>query len=513
MGNLLGAPVTDKETHTGGTTTTSGSDSIQWGVSSMQGWRVHMEDAHIAEGNLYAVVEGDDDDNDSSSNDTKIPVPGHALFAVFDGHGGTFAACYAGKNFLRVLSKQPKWVEYAQAYNNSTTNAETTTTTTKQELMTILEQALQQAFVEIDYEIGLAIRGHTHPHANQEYHLFASTDGDATMSDAAGAVLDGTTTTTAATTTADTTNSHNTMRDAASRAAADHVSALEDDGDSGTTACIVVITPDSLVCANAGDSRAVFSRRTNGGDKSMPARQAIALSYDHKPDDEAEERRIRAAGGYVAGGRVEGDLAVSRGLGDFRFKSMAVVLNNTQLFPTTATTTTSSNDTDEMDNQDSHEFQPGDQKVSPIPDILVHSRNHDIDEFVIVACDGIWDVRTNQECVMEVATMFQEGETNMGLICEELLDTCLRLGSKDNMTAIVVKLPGQKTGVAATAAAGGNTGGVMGRRRQREESLRAQQEADEDGSQQHNDDDDDDDDNDDGNDDDLDDGEDNNRKS
>ena len=63
---------------------------------------------------------------------------------------------------------------------------------------------------------------------------------------------------------------------------------------------------------------------------------------------------------------------------------------------------------------------PGDQKVSPIPDIIVQHRNPDQDEFIIVACDGIWDVQTNQECVREVQTMFEEGEPDLGLVCEEV---------------------------------------------------------------------------------------------
>ena len=55
----------------------------------------------------------------------------------------------------------------------------------------------------------------------------------------------------------------------------------------------------------------------------------------------------------MSGGRVEGDLAVSRGLGDFRFKQLAVVLHNTQLCPPpptdTETTTTTSNSSSNTD--------------------------------------------------------------------------------------------------------------------------------------------------------------------
>mmetsp|Transcript_28171 Transcript_28171/g.76374 ORF Transcript_28171/g.76374 Transcript_28171/m.76374 type:complete len:152 (-) Transcript_28171:1498-1953(-) len=110
MGNLLSAPVTEKETHQGVTK----DEQLKFGLSSMQGWRVHMEDAHIAEGDLYAL------DASGNGTSTKISLPGHALFAVYDGHGGTFAAMYSGNNFLRILSKQTKFVRYAKMCHEDT---------------------------------------------------------------------------------------------------------------------------------------------------------------------------------------------------------------------------------------------------------------------------------------------------------------------------------------------------------------------------------------------------------
>jgi len=510
----LGAPVTDKETHRG----TTKDEKLKFGLSSMQGWRVHMEDAHIAEGELYAL----EVDPKDSSKSTKIPLEGHALFAVYDGHGGTFAAIYSGNNFLRILSKQPKFVKYAKMCASSSN-------VNRAAKMRVLEQALKQAFVETDYEIGLAIRGKSHVDANSPYHdppkTTPSPPGvDSNPSDEASEN--------------DVHNNHDTssspnpstpvtkpaMAGAAMKAASDHLSAIEDEGDSGTTSCVVVITPDSIVCANAGDSRAVFARRpespatdsSNSDNLTTTVGKAIPLSFDHKPDDEEEEKRVRNAGGYVTGGRVEGDLAVSRGLGDFRFKQMTVVLNNTQLYPdedapaTTATTneTTAASNTTGMatndeggaDDDDEQaiplndsmvakplEFPPGDQKVSPIPDVTIHTRNHDRDEYVVVACDGIWDVVSNQQCISELdEIMYTEGERDLGLVSEEILDTCLRYGSKDNMTAIVVQLPGcEKSYVsAAETAAKSSTNsassppkpeGVAGRRRKREEAMSAAQ--------------------------------------
>lgn len=489
MGNLLGAPITEKETHRGVTK----DEKLKFGLSSMQGWRVHMEDAHIAEGDMHALeVVGD--------QKTKIPLKGHALFAVYDGHGGTFAAIYSGKNFLRVLSKQPRFVQYAKMCAEETESADATTSRAAK--MQLLEQALKQAFVETDYEIGLAINGRSHADANSPYHEAtpkgASTTGT-TNSSACPSDED------APTTPAKRHSNGQALEGVAMKAASDQLAAMEDEGDSGTTSCVVMITPDSIVCANAGDSRAVFARRPETPSPQYPAvGKAIPLSFDHKPDDEEEELRVRNAGGYVAGGRVEGDLAVSRGLGDFRFKQMAVVLNNTQLYPDTdataaaSTTTTTDMATDDEGDGDDHStnntnsrtpliFPPGDQKVSPIPDVTIHSRNHERDEYVVVACDGIWDVVSNQRCIEELdKIMYAEGERDLGLVSEEVLDLCLQYGSKDNMTAIVVQLPGceksyenaEKKSTASKSTEANDDSvekqeGVAGRRRKREEEINA----------------------------------------
>lgn len=61
---------------------------------------------------------------------------------------------------------------------------------------------------------------------------------------------------------------------------------------------------------NVGDSRAIASV---GG-------RVEELSNDHKPSLASEQRRITAAGGWVELNRVNGNLALSRALGDFVFK-------------------------------------------------------------------------------------------------------------------------------------------------------------------------------------------------
>jgi len=89
---------------------------------------------------------------------------------------------------------------------------------------------------------------------------------------------------------------------------------------SGSTSVMTLISPKHIVCANTGDSRAVLCR----------AGQAVPLSDDHKPYNPEEKARIEAAGGTVKFNRVNGDLAVSRALGDFVYKRCETVERKAQ---------------------------------------------------------------------------------------------------------------------------------------------------------------------------------------
>jgi len=185
--------------------------------------------------------------------------------------------------------------------------------------------------------------------------------------------------------------------------------------ESGCTCCIVLITPKHIICANAGDTRACYC---TGG-------EVVQLSFDHKPHHAAEQNRIEAAGGYVSMKRVDGDLAVSRGLGDFRYK-------------------------------ENHYLEPDMQKVSCIPDFIVHDRDPIKDEFLVIGCDGIFDVMSCDEVCSSIQRIFDEGETDLGIAAEEILDLCLEKESKDNMTLIIVAFPGVRISE--------NGGGVEARR-------------------------------------------------
>lgn len=122
-----------------------------------------------------------------------------------------------------------------------------------------------------------------------------------------------------------------------------------------------------------------------------------------------EFNRIKKAGGEVIMKRVDGNLAVSRALGDFMFKKR-------QDLPLES------------------------QKVSCIPDITVYPRHSKEDEFIVLACDGIFDVMTNETCVKKIQKIMNSGETRLGKVCEKVLDACLKRQSRDNMSIIIVAL-------------------------------------------------------------------------
>ncbi|GFY83502.1 protein phosphatase 2C family protein [Actinidia rufa] len=89
---------------------------------------------------------------------------------------------------------------------------------------------------------------------------------------------------------------------------------LKEDASGGTCCVTALIHKGDLVVSNAGDCRAVLSR---GG-------VAEALTVDHRPCREDERERIENLGGYVdccrGVWRLQGSLAVSRGIGDRHLK-------------------------------------------------------------------------------------------------------------------------------------------------------------------------------------------------
>lgn len=95
----------------------------------------------------------------------------------------------------------------------------------------------------------------------------------------------------------------------------------------------------------------------------------------------------------------------------------------------------------------------------------IFERRDGDDEFIVLACDGIWDVMENDEVIKEVTGYCAVlGEENPMLMCEELMNTCLEKHSRDNMSVIIALLqPGQDLVNTESGA-----GGIMPIRQKRE---------------------------------------------
>lgn len=151
---------------------------------------------------------------------------------------------------------------------------------------------------------------------------------------------------------------------------------------SGTTAVCAFISLQYIYIANCGDSRAVICR--NG--------EPFFTTEDHKPILPDERKRILKAGGSVMIQRVNGSLAVSRALGDFDYKKVK-------------------------------ELGQCEQLVSPEPEIFCKERDVN-DEFLVLACDGVWDVMSNINVCQFVQNRLRITE-NLEDVANQVIDTCL----------------------------------------------------------------------------------------
>lgn len=170
----------------------------------------------------------------------------------------------------------------------------------------------------------------------------------------------------------------------------------------GTTACVCVLAGNErVICANVGDSRAIVIRSDG---------IVIPLSRDHKPGDPREVKRINDLGGSVTyrdRWRVQGTLAVSRGIGDAALKPY----------------------------------------ITSEPDIFEHEIDKN-DLFLVIASDGIWDVLSNNDvadivtkhsCISSNGTP-KTFAPNFKWAARQLCKQAIKLHSKDNLSAIVVDL-------------------------------------------------------------------------
>ncbi|KAI1075337.1 PP2C-domain-containing protein [Whalleya microplaca] len=139
-----------------------------------------------------------------------------------------------------------------------------------------------------------------------------------------------------------------------------------------------------LYTANVGDARIILCR----------SGKALRLSYDHKGSDENEGKRIANAGGLILNNRVNGVLAVTRALGDTYMKDLVTG------HPYTTETV----------------IQP------------------EVDEFIIIACDGLWDVCSDQDAV-DLVRDVQDPVSASKILVEHALARF----STDNLSCLIVR--------------------------------------------------------------------------
>ncbi|XP_061990944.1 probable protein phosphatase 2C 27 [Rosa rugosa] len=164
---------------------------------------------------------------------------------------------------------------------------------------------------------------------------------------------------------------------------------------SGTTALTAMIFGRSLLVANAGDCRAILSR--NGA--------AIEMSKDHRPCCTKERTRIESLGGYVDDGYLNGQLGVTRALGDWHLEGLK------------------------------DEGERGG-PLSAEPELKLITLTKD-DEFLIIGSDGIWDVFTNQNAVDFARRKLQE-RNDVKLCCKQIVEEAIKRGATDNLTLVMV---------------------------------------------------------------------------
>lgn len=174
-------------------------------------------------------------------------------------------------------------------------------------------------------------------------------------------------------------------------------------GGSGCAAVVACIIGGWVWCANCGDSRALLCR--DG--------RAIELSLDHKPDRQDEAARIESAGGFVSFRRVLGRLAVSRAFGDEEYK---VLPNRTGP-------------------------DAGKPLVIADPEIRMERLTQQ-DDFLFMACDGLFDVFSSQEAAdflyARLAAM-PSNEQDPLRACQDIVHEAIHeRRSRDNVTALLV---------------------------------------------------------------------------
>jgi len=339
MGAFLDKPKTEKHNEDGE------GNGLKYGLSSMQGWRVEMEDAHTA---LLSL--------------SSIGLKDWSFFAVFDGHAGSKVSKHCAEHLLDSICATDDFKKAIKNNSSSSTDplsssAATSTTSSNND-------------------------------SNNDPKNVPLTSS---ASSTAGSIED--------IVTAGIRNGFLVL-DEKMREMPEMVSGEDR---SGSTAVCALVSPNKIYFGNCGDSRGMLVRNN----------KIQFTTQDHKPVNPTERERIQNAGGTVMIQRVNGSLAVSRALGDYEYKQV-------------------------------EGKGPCEQLVSPEPEVSIIDRDREGDQFVVLACDGIWDVMSNEELADFVHSRMRL-TNDLSQVCNQVVDTCLYKGSRDNMSIILMTLDAAPT--------------------------------------------------------------------
>lgn len=284
-----------------------------------------------------------------------------ALFAVFDGHGGREVAVYCKNHYLDILKREKDLIEKESE-----------------------QEWLRQSFLKVDDDLKKDDSQNELGNLRRE------------LPPKRPAIM-------------------NILQDSADKKKPEEQSNEEMMLDAiGCTSNVIFIDQDKkkIFVANAGDSRCTMAK--NGA--------AIEMSIDHKPENQIEIDRIEKAGSVITDGRVDGNLNLTRSLGDLKHK------------------------------QKTH-LKPEEQAITANPDTYSFELEDNID-FIIMGCDGIWEKKSNEEMVEWIYAEIKkqtdagtaEDEVDLQKIVNDLLNDTVApdVASSggvgcDNMTCILIK--------------------------------------------------------------------------
>jgi protein phosphatase 2C family protein 2/3 len=150
---------------------------------------------------------------------------------------------------------------------------------------------------------------------------------------------------------------------------------------SGSCAIVILIVDHKVYVANVGDSRALMS--ADGGKK------VLNLSTDHKPNEQGESERILGNGGKIY--RTQTVVPKMDGTGN------EVILGPHRVFPGRLSVSRSFGDIEAK----LRKYGGNKRVIVADPEIRVFDVVDDMD-YVILACDGIFDKLTNKEVIQTV---------------------------------------------------------------------------------------------------------------